>query len=150
MAIWAGCDVPEDLHYDVDKDVWVRLHASGEVTLGMTDIAQVRSGKLQHIQIKKVGRHLSRGRSAATVESAKWVGPFPTPLSGTIVANNADTFAGDIRIANRDPYGEGWIVRLDPDSWDEESADLVTSEEAVTLYVARINELGVHCHRCED
>jgi glycine cleavage system H protein len=150
MAVWAGCEVPEDLHYDVERDVWVRLHDSGQVTLGMTDIAQARSGKIQHILIKKVGKHLARGRSAATIESAKWAGPFPTPVSGTVVENNTDTFLRDVRIANRDPYGEGWIIRLQPDAWDEESEDLVTSDEAVTRYVARINELGIHCHRCEE
>jgi len=150
VALWAGCEVPEDLYYDVERDVWVRLHDDGEVTLGMTDLAQARSGQLAHILMKKVGKHLARGRSAATIESAKWVGPFPTPVSGTVVANNADAFQEDVRIANRDPYGKGWIVRLAPDAWSEESVHLVTADVAVERYVARIKELGVHCYRCEE
>lgn len=150
MAVWAGCEVPEDLFYDVEKDVWLRLHDGGEVTLGMTDAAQTRSGKLAHILIKKVGKRLERGRSAATIESAKWAGPFPTPVTGTIVANNTPAFREDILVANRDPYGAGWIVRMEPERWAEESADLVTGGEAVERYRKRIDELGIHCYRCAD
>ncbi len=150
MGLWAGCEIPEDLYYDVPRDVWVRHEDDGEVTLGMTDVAQTRSGKLAHILIKKVGRRLERGRSAATIESAKWAGPFPTPITGTIVANNQEAFRRDMLIANRDPYGAGWIVRIAPERWEEESADLVTGAEAVDRYRERIEELGVHCYRCEE
>lgn len=150
MASWAGCEVPEELFFDVERDVWLRLHDGGEVTLGMTDAAQTRSGKLAHILIKKVGKHLERGRSAATIESAKWAGPFPTPVTGTIVANNAHAFREDILVANRDPYGAGWIVRMEPERWSEESADLVTGTEAVERYRKRIDALGIRCYRCAD
>jgi len=150
VGVWAGCEVPEDLFYDVERDVWVRLHEGGEVTLGMTDAAQTRCGRLAHILIKKVGKHLERGRSAATLESAKWAGPFPTPVTGMVVANNTDAFERDVLVANRDPYGQGWIVRLDPERWDEESPELVTGPEAVTRYRERIEALGIRCFRCAD
>ena len=150
MGVWAGCEIPEDLLYDVEHDVWVRPHDNGEVTLGMTDPAQSRAGKLAHILIKKVGKRLQRGRSAATIESAKWAGPFPTPVTGTVVANNQEGFRADMLIANRDPYGAGWIVRLAPERWEEESPLLVTGAEAVERYRVRIEELGVRCFRCAD
>lgn len=150
MAVRAGCEVPEELFYDVEEDVWVRLHDDGVVTLGMTDPAQTRAGKLAHVLIKKVGKHLERGRSAATIESAKWAGPFRTPVTGTIVANNAEAFRRDVLVANRDPYGAGWIVRLHPDNWEEEAPKLVTGAEAVERYALRIQELGITCYRCAD
>ncbi|MCG6958104.1 MAG: glycine cleavage system protein H [Gemmatimonadetes bacterium] len=150
MGIWAGCEIPEELYYDVERDVWVRLHEDGDVTLGMTDAAQTRAGKLAHILIKKVGKHIERGRSAATVESAKWAGPLPSPLTGTVVANNAESFRADVLVANRDPYGEGWVVRLAPELWEDESAHLVTGAEAVERYRERIREMGIHCYRCEE
>ncbi len=150
MAVWLGCDIPEELFYDVGHDVWARLHENGEISLGMTDPAQTRCGKLAHILIKKVGRHLERGRSAATIESAKWAGPFPTPVTGTIVATNAELFREDVLIANRDPYGQGWIVRIAPERWADEVADLMTGEVAVEAYKRRIAELDVHCYRCAD
>lgn len=150
MTLWRGCDIPEELYYDVEHDVWVRLEEDGQVTLGMTDAAQTRCGKLVHVQFKKVDRHLERGRSAATIESAKWVGPFPTPVSGTIVATNQPAFEADILVANRDPYGAGWLVRMAPESWAEESPDLVTGPAAVSQYRDRIDRLNLHCMRCAD
>lgn len=148
--VFQGCEIPPDLWYDVPRDVWLRPEDDGTIVLGMTDPAQTRSGKVLHIQFKKVGRHIEAGQSAATIESAKWVGPFPTPVAGTVVAVNDEGFEADILIANRDPYGLGWMVRLEPDAWQPESAGLVTGPLAVEHYEARIVELGVSCLRCAD
>lgn len=150
MSIWKGCEIPEDLWYDVDHDVWVRLEDDGDVTVGMTDPAQTRCGHLVHLQIKKVGRKLARGKSIATIESAKWVGPFPTPVAGEIVATNVVGFENDVRVANKDPYGRGWIAKLRPDDWSADVERLVTGDAAVETYKKRIEEIGVNCMRCAD
>ncbi|HEX9551486.1 MAG TPA: biotin/lipoyl-containing protein [Candidatus Limnocylindrales bacterium] len=145
-----GCLIPLDLWYDVGRDVWLRPDDDGRVTLGMTDVAQTRAGKVLHILFKKVGRRVEAGQSAATIESAKWAGPFPSPVGGTVVATNADAFAADILVANRDPYELGWLVRLEPDGWDPNAAGLVTGSTAVKQYEQRIEALGVSCIRCAD
>jgi glycine cleavage system H protein len=144
-----GCVIPPDLLYDVDMDVWVRLEGD-EAVIGMTDPAQTRCGKLVAVQFRRVGRVVARGRGLATIESAKWVGPVPTPLSGEIVAVNEEAFARDILIANRDPYGEGWLVRLRPTKLDEERALLASGPEALEQYKSKIDELEIRCFRCED
>src|SRR3972149_3387877 len=112
--IYYGCDIPEDLYFDIERDLWVRFEEDGTATLGMTDVAQTRGGKLVNIQFKKIGKAIAQGQSAAIIESAKWVGPFPMPFGGQIVATNETTFQRDILIANRDPYGAGWLVRVRP------------------------------------
>jgi glycine cleavage system H protein len=145
-----GCLIPLDLWYDVPRDVWLRPEDDGTVSLGMTDVAQTRAGKVLHILFKKVGRRIEAGQSAATIESAKWAGPFPSPVAGTVVATNADAFAADILVANRDPYELGWLVRLEPDGWDPAAAGLVTGSTAVEHYEQRIEALGVSCIRCAD
>ena len=150
MSVYRGCDIPGDLFFDVDRDVWIRPAPDGTLTLGLTDPAQTRSGKVLHILFKKPGRHLDAGQSAATIETAKWAGPFPTPVSGTIAETNEATFRADILISNRDPYGAGWIVRLEPDEWAPEAQGLVTGEAAVQRYETRIDELGLNCFRCAD
>jgi len=150
MTVHRGCDIPPDLVYDVPRDVWIRPLPDGTLRLGMTDPAQTRSGKLLHILFKKPGRHVEAGQSLATIETAKWAGPFPTPVGGTIVETNEAAYAADILVANRDPYGAGWIARLDPDAWPIDDADLVSGEEAVTRYEARIEDLGLNCFRCAD
>ncbi len=148
--IYYGCDIPEDLFFDFERDLWVRFEADGVATLGMTDTAQTRGGKLVNIQFKRVGKLLKQGQSAAIIESAKWVGPFPMPFSGVITATNEATFRRDILIANRDPYGEGWLVKVQPTAIETEREHLITGEAAVAKYKHRIVELGLKCFRCLD
>lgn len=150
MTIFYGCDIPEELWFDFERDLWVRFEADGAATLGMTDIAQTRGGKLVNITFKKPGRLVAQGKSAATIESAKWVGPFPMPFSGEVVANNAAAFQRDILIANRDPYGAGWLVRVRPVHLEAERGHLLTGPAAVEKYKQRIRELGLKCFRCID
>ncbi len=150
MTVHRGCDIPPELLYDVAHDVWLRPLSDGTLTLGMTDAAQTRSGKVLHIQFKKPGRHLDAGQSLATIETAKWAGPFPTPVAGTIVETNEAAYREDILVATRDPYGAGWLARLDPDAWPAPEAGLVTGDEAIVRYEARIDELGLNCFRCAD
>jgi glycine cleavage system H protein len=146
---WRGCEIPPELLYDIERDVWVRSGLDQTLTMGMTDPAQSRAGKFLHIQFKKVGRHLDAGQSAATIETAKWAGPFPSPVAGTIVETNEVAYRADILIANRDPYGAGWIVRLEPDD-PAAIAVLLSGPDAVASYRTRIDLLGVNCIRCAD
>lgn len=148
--LYRGCELPEELWYDVERDVWARFEGDGSVTLGMTDPAQTRCGQVVSIRFKPAGRRVARGQSLATVESAKWVGPFPAILSGEIAATNEDTFGRDILAANRDPYGAGWLVRLRPDRLAEERGTLVTGGAAAERYRARIDEVGINCMRCAE
>ena len=71
--IYYACDIPEDLYYDIDRDVWIRF--DGDVaTLGMTDVAQTRCGKFAAISFRDVGKVVKQGKALATVESAKGIG----------------------------------------------------------------------------
>jgi glycine cleavage system H protein len=146
--IYRGCDLPEALAYDVERDVWARREPDGSVTFGMTDPAQTRCGAIVSIRFKAVGRRVARGQSLATIESAKWVGPFPAVLSGVIAATNEVAFRRDILTANKDPYGAGWLVRLTPTAWEAEHGHLVSGPEAVARVRARIDALGISCMRC--
>ncbi|HVS42785.1 MAG TPA: glycine cleavage system protein GcvH [Candidatus Dormibacteraeota bacterium] len=143
MTTANGCDLPDDLYYFVEKHIWLR-HEGEEVVMGLTDVAQHLAGKVIAVTIKKVGRSLSKGQSAATVESSKWVGPVPTPVSGEIVAANADLVA-DPELINRDCYGAGWVVRLKVGNWAEESVDLVTGADGLEKYQAYLTQEGIKC-----
>lgn len=150
MIVLRGCQIPDDLYFDVERDVWVRFEPDGLATLGMTDIAQTRCGKLVNLLFKKPGKLVKRDMSAATIESAKWVGPFPMPFSGEIVAVNEDGFRRDILLANKDPYGAGWLVQVRPTDYDPENTTLLTGAPAVEAYQKRIAELQISCLRCID
>ena len=147
--IFYACDIPENLTYDIERDVWIRF--DGEIaTLGMTDVAQTRCGKIAGISFREVGKKVAQGKALATVESAKWVGPFPAPFSCEIVETNATGFAKDILITNKEPYTTGWFVKVRPTSLENERGHLVTGEEAVEKYKERIRELKINCLRCID
>jgi glycine cleavage system H protein len=147
--LWHGCVVPGDLLYDVGMNVWVRLD-DGIAVLGMTDVAQTMGGRMVQVSWKKTGRSYARGRSVAVIESAKWVGPFPTPLTGELVEVNEREFAADVAVANRDPYGAGWMARLRPDDLAAERRHLVDGQAAFAAYRDLIDEQGIRCYRCAD
>lgn len=147
--LWQGCVVPGDLLYDLGMNVWVRM--SGEVAvLGMTDVAQTMGGRMVQVSWKKTGRTYARGRTLAVIESAKWVGPFPTPLTGELIEVNEDGFAADVAIANRDPYGAGWLARVRPADLASEREHLADGQAAFEYYRTFIEENGVRCYRCAD
>ena len=147
--IFYACDIPEDLTYDIERDVWIRF--DGDIaTLGMTDVAQTRCGKIAAISFKSVNKKVAQGKTLATIESAKWVGPFPAPFSCEIVETNEAGFARDVLITNKDPYGIGWLVKVRPTDLENERGHLVTGDEAVERYKERIRELKVNCLRCVD
>lgn len=147
--LWKGCVVPDDRLYDVAMNVWVQLDGS-EAVLGMTDIGQAMGGRIVQITWRRAGRMFARGRPLAVIESAKWVGPFPTPLTGELLASNEDGFAADAAIANRDPYGAGWLARIRPSAWDEERLNLLDGEQAYERFREFIDAHEMHCYRCVD
>lgn len=147
--IYYACDIPEDLTYDVERDVWIRFEGDLAV-LGMTDVAQTRCGKFAAVGFRNVGKTVQQGKALATVESAKWVGPFPAPFTCEIVETNEAGFAGNILLANKEPYTAGWLVKVRPTNLENERGHLTTGEEAVEKYKARIQELKVNCLRCID
>ena len=149
LTSYRGCAVPRDRLYDVEGDLWVQFEHD-LARIGMTDLAQTRMGKMVSILFKKAGRRVKAGGSVATVESAKWVGPIHTPFAGEVIETNTDAYDRDILIANRDPYGAGWISVIRPEDPDMPKRPLISGEEAMTAYMARIDEVDVSCFRCED
>lgn len=150
MQVHRGCAIPEEYLYDVEMNTWVRLEEDGSALLGMTDVAQTMCGKIVAISFKPVGAQIGRGRTLAVIESAKWVGPFRNPLSGEVVATNEQAFAADGLIANRDPYGAGWLVRVAPSALEDERHNLLDGVAAFPLYQAIIERDEITCMRCAD
>lgn len=144
MAVVNNCLIPEDLHYLVEKHVWVRPEETGLVTLGMTDVAAHLAGQVILVTPKKIGRSVQKGQSVATLESSKWVGPVPTPVTGEIAEVN-EAVRKTPALLNRDPYGEAWIVRLKPADWDADRAGLVTGAEGVEAYRRFLEAQNIQC-----
>lgn len=144
MSEVKGCNIPEDLYYWPEKHIWASPEDDGSVRVGVTDVAQFLAKKIISALPKGAGRPTKKGRSLGTIESGKWVGPVTSPLTGEIIETNP-AMATDPGIVNRDPYGEGWFVRIQPSDWDGESADLATGPEGVAAYEAFLEAEGISC-----
>ncbi len=144
MAEVRGCNIPEGLYYWPEKHVWALPEDDGSVKVGVTDVAQNMAKTIISALPKEAGRSTKRGRSLGTIESGKWVGPVTSPLTGEIVEANP-VLASDPSVINRDPYGEGWFVRINPADWESESADLVTGADGVAAYQAFLESEGITC-----
>ncbi len=149
MAEINNCLIPDNLLYNVEYNVWLRPDDNGTVELGMTDIAQTMAGNIIHCHPKKVGKTFKAGKSLATVESGKWVGPARSPIGGEIVAVN-EAVITDATLLNKSPYNRGWIVQLRPNDWEGDRGSLVSGAEALEGFKAYMaeKELG-ECIHCE-
>lgn len=150
MQVYRGCAVPEEYLYHLEFNNWVRLEEDGTAVLGMTDVAQTLCGKVVSITWKASGKKVERGRALAVIESAKWVGPFPAPLTCEVIETNAERFTADVLIANRDPYDEGWLVRVQPLALEQERPDLVDGKGAMESFRELIDREEISCFRCVD
>jgi glycine cleavage system H protein len=104
-------NIPEDLRYSNDHE-WVRLE-DGRVRIGITDYAQDALGDVVFIDLPEVGRTVEAGEAIGEVESTKSVSDIYAPVAGTIQEVNAELADSPERL-NDDPYGEGWIVVVEP------------------------------------
>lgn len=147
MAEIRNCLLPDDLLYHVEYNVWLRDHGDGSYELGMTDIAQSMAGSLLHCRAKKVGKTVAEGKSLATVESGKWVGPLKAPFDCEVTAAN-EAVDADATLLNRNPYTEGWIVRIKPTAGAPTS--LVEGAAAVAAFETYMADRGfASCTHCE-
>ncbi len=133
MGTVRGCNVPEDLHYHTENNVWLRRESDGSVTVGMTAYACALAGEIVSYTPKKAGKPVERNKSCATVESGKWVGPVKTPVGGEVIAVNEALIATP-GLVNKDPYGQGWMSKLKPTNWDADAAALVTGADALGAF----------------
>lgn len=105
-------ELPGDLRYTSDHE-WLRQEDDGSVTVGISDHAQSALGDLVYVELPEVGQELEVGGEMAVVESVKAASDVYAPVSGSVLAVNEE-LAEDPEMINADPYGAGWIVRLQP------------------------------------
>jgi glycine cleavage system H protein len=141
MGAVRGCNIPDELAYNIENNAWARKESDGTVTVGVTSYACSLAGEVVSYTPKKVGKAIDKDKSCATVESGKWVGPVKSPIAGEVVAVN-DAVSATPGLINKDPYGEGWIVKLKPSNWDADVATLKTGADAAQAFEAKMDADG--------
>ena len=141
MAVILGFEFPDDLYYQVEKHVWVRVLEDGNTQLGLTPVAyKMLRNSIVAISVKStlIGQRVPKGKSLAMVESLKYIGPLSAPFDGVFVRGN-DRLASDPDLAVADPYGEGWIAEMLPSDWGAARQELVSGPSAVAAYAASLD-----------
>jgi glycine cleavage system H protein len=109
-------DVPDDRRY-LDSHEWARLD-DGVVTVGVSDFAQDELGDVVFVEFPDVGEEISAGEAFGVVESIKAVSDLYAPISGEVSAVN-EALLDRPELVNDDPYGEGWMLEVEPADEDE-------------------------------
>lgn len=147
MANVRGCNLPDDLYYLVEKHVWAKPMEGGILRVGITAVAaKLSGGKLAALTVKakNIGQEVLQGKSIATVESSKFVGPVPAPVTGILLRAN-EKLATDPNLATADPYGEGWVAEMQPSNWEGEKSGLATGADGVAKYQAKLEADNISC-----
>lgn len=112
--------IPDDLRYTKDHQ-WCREDADGLITVGLTDFAQEQLGDISRLDLPDTGDSVEAGDPLGEIESANTLADLPAPVSGTCVEVNTESRDNPAAL-NQDPYGEGWLVVIQPsDSAEFES-----------------------------
>ncbi len=108
-------NIPENLYYSGTHE-WVRLEDDSAV-LGVTDHAQESMGDMVYVDLPEVGKKIEAKGECGVLESVKSASDFYSPIAGEIIAVN-EKLTDTPDLVNKDPYGEGWIIRLRPENVD--------------------------------
>jgi glycine cleavage system H protein len=103
--------VPENLVYTADHEYVARTDDPAVVRVGITDYAQSELGDVVFVNLPKPGDRLDSHQSFGTIEAVKAVSELYSPVAGEVVEANP-AIESDPAVVNRDPYGEGWMVKL--------------------------------------
>ncbi len=118
-------EVIEELKYTENHE-WIKVDAE-EITYGISDYAQEEMGDIVYVELPMENDDVKKGDVIGVVESVKTVSDLFAPISGTITAINEELEASP-ELINEDPFGEGWIAKIQIEDNDELN-DLLSSEE---------------------
>ncbi len=104
-------NIPQDLLYTEEHEYVKRTDDDAVVQIGITDYAQSELGDVVYVDLPKVGASYGRMDVFGTIEAVKAVSELFLPVGGTVVAVNG-ALEKDPALVNRDPYGEGWMIKL--------------------------------------
>ncbi|MEM1586833.1 MAG: glycine cleavage system protein GcvH [Candidatus Bathyarchaeia archaeon] len=126
-----GYEVREGLYYTREW-AWVKIEDK-KARIGITDYAQKQLREIVFVELPSVGTEINKGDPYGTIESVKAVSDLVAPLTGKVVEVN-EKVTEDPGIVNRDPYGDGWMIIIEPTKLNEELKELMIFEKAVEWY----------------
>ena len=129
-----GYDIPDGLLYTREHE-WAREEGSS-VRIGVTDYASKTLNDVVYVTFPKVGSKVEQMKSLGTVESIKAVSEIYSPVSGVVSKANSDLDSHP-ELVNKSPYGEGWIILVEPSNFSAEKKSLLDAK-AYAAFLATI------------
>ena len=130
-------EFPDDLYYDLEHN-WARVEGN-VVTQGMSDFGQGLAGEIVYAEVPRVGRDVEQGQAFMSMESGKWVGRIKAIVSGKIAEANEE-IEWESTVINEDPYGEGWLAKIEAADLSELDGLMRPSDPAFTQLIAAERE----------
>ena len=117
--------VLDNLRYTQDHE-WLRIE-NGIAVVGVTDFAQSELGEIVFIEIETENEELEKGETFGTVETVKTVSDLFMPVSGQVIEVNP-ALANEPELVNKDPYGKGWMIKIDMSN-ESQVDELLSADE---------------------
>lgn len=131
---------PVDRMFDPATHMWVQRVSPGTFRIGMDPLGIESSGTLAQLSLPESGTALVAGRAFGQLEAAKFVGPLVSPVTGRVALVNLAVVV-DPGLAERDPFGDGWLIEAVVDDPDHGLAGLLSEpQEVVDWYQAKLKE----------
>jgi len=117
-------NVPSELKYTKDHE-WIRVEGGTVAVIGITDFAQGELGEIVYVEVETIGESLDKEAVFGTVEAVKTTSDLFMPVSGKVIEFNSgidESGGDDPTLVNADPYGAGWIIKVelsDPSELDD-------------------------------
>lgn len=119
-------EIPEKLHYSKEHE-WIRLEGK-EAIVGITDYAQKQLHEIVYVEVQKEGTEVKQFQTMGTVESVKSVSDIFSPITGRIAEINTG-LSESPELLNKDPYGKGWLAKVDITDLEKDMAKLLTPQQ---------------------
>jgi glycine cleavage system H protein len=128
MADIKGYHMPDELYYH-EEHSWARVEGA-TVIVGMNDFFQKEAGDIVFVDLPDEEDDVSQGEVCGKIQSRKWIGKLVAPVSGEISEIN-EFLEDDTSLINSDPYGEGWILKIEAKDLDSELGNLMQGDSVV-------------------
>ena len=120
-------DFKSDRFYN-SNHLWSKQDAAGIVTVGMDELGLDSLGELAYLTLPSERTPVEMDKAMGSMEAAKMTGELVAPVSGIVIEQNDKVLQNPL-LVNEEPYGNGWLVKIEPTNWEEESETMVSGDK---------------------
>jgi len=120
-------DFKSDRFYN-SNHLWSKQDETRQITVGMDELGLDSLGELAYLTLPSQGTLVEMGKAMGSMEAAKMTGELIAPVSGIVIEKN-DRVLQNPLLVNEEPYGNGWLLKIEPTNWDEDSEAMVSGDK---------------------